>query len=115
MKLLVFKRNWADEFDVQGAKLMSDDRYALWLKAIDSVARETLGWHFGSNEGFLDETVHELMQSVTTTNINDEEAAILIKCFPRINNEFGWGNFPCFMEICTETKEVENYWEHFNR
>lgn len=89
MKLLVtLNKDWADEFDVHGFKLMDPleyDKLLAWA--------ENATWYFGTNEGFEDEDLRPYFKAEP---VSEEEIAVLCKLFPELQREYSpsVGQFP---------------------
>jgi hypothetical protein len=87
MKLLVkFKKNWADELDVYGMKIMSREDFDELMEALPRIE-----YSFGTNEGW---ERGELKRSdFTVTALTDVGVGFFTVQFHGIES-YGWGNFP---------------------
>lgn len=82
-KLLVsFIADWSDEFEMKGFRVYESK------EALDEVifkirehfkTRETYEESFGSNESFIWKSANELINCFRSTEISDEEAAVIEK------------------------------------
>jgi len=115
MQLIQFERDWADEFDIVGIKLMEDEEYELWSAAVTSLADVPCHWYFGTNEGFDDDTYRTLFQGhLDVKDISKQEGALLMKLMPHIS-KYGVGQWPeNIFENEEETPEVTAYWNYIN-
>ena len=90
MWLVIFEKNWADEFDVHGLAILSDEQVAV-LK--ECLPRLTYG--FGTNEAWEDpgEICEE---DFKFKKITEEEMVVLYESIPFYNlGEYPrFGNFP---------------------
>jgi hypothetical protein len=74
--LVTFRRDWADEFDVYGFAIYSQEQ----VDALrEWASTERTDW-FGTNEGWEDEV---LIDSFQFQEITDEEAAVIGRFFPQ--------------------------------
>ena len=104
MKLLIFDKDWADEFDVYGFTLMSDEEYIYFDKAMNSISQEPCGWYFGTNEGYEDESIADMLSDVEVKDITLEEYNTIKKLFMQPHRK-SWGNTP--VEYILENFESE--------
>lgn len=69
--LLIFSRDWSDEFDCE--------QFALFEKEEEALARKKeliqYGGYFGTNEGFEEEELSE--RDFQLKDISDEDAAVI--------------------------------------
>jgi hypothetical protein len=92
MKVLVrYHQCWADEFDVDGFRIMEADEW----NALIAQFEEIPNWNFGSNEGF--EGGETQLRHFDVVNISDAEAEILIKFFGE-----EYGIFPYLEDLLNE-------------
>jgi hypothetical protein len=91
--LAIFKKDWADEFDVYGFKVLTD----LELQYIESLRNNDteVYFGFGSNESWDDVPVSELVGDLNISEITEQEYNSLVKQF--MGTEFGI--FPNFVEM----------------
>ena len=93
--LAKFKSDWADEFDVHGFKVMTEEQYKVWLKELNAV-RWPQEMYFGTNEAFEFNSLDEYQECIEIQLIDENEYIALKKLFDtKYNNEvdFTWGNF----------------------
>lgn len=125
MKLIQIDRDWADEFSIFGAKIISNKQYDLFRAAIKSVKDDTFSWFFGTNEGFDDITFGSFLDTIKAKEVSDEEAKTLVKFFPGLK-KYGLGQFPCLEELFQnygdeewndkkETDEIKAYHEFIDK
>lgn len=85
--LIVFKKDWADEFDCQSFRIYEGTPQ----QAIDSVNNRLKqcegSFYFGTNEGWEDGEV--TLDDFKITELTAEEAAVMLKLFP--SKRFGTG------------------------
>lgn len=74
MKLVVFDRDWADEFSPFGFAIMDAKEFDEFREYYSKPQE----WSFGTNEGFEDEV---LIGGCEVTDISQEETDILIRLF----------------------------------
>lgn len=86
--LVVFSEDWADEFQAEGFRIVTEDEKARIL-----AWAPTGSFYFGTNEGFEDE---DLTDAFTFSPITDEDEATLRKLFPRLSSSYSpkFGQFP---------------------
>jgi hypothetical protein len=80
MKLIKLSSCWADEFDVDGFAVYSNDKYYKWLKLVDMVEFPA-EWYFGTNEALEWETKEDFMCDVHVEDICDDDARAIIDNF----------------------------------
>lgn len=124
--LLKFKKNWADEFDCEGFKIMNlaEHDYLDNLFATD-FGDESVNWNFGSNEGWEDEFTFRTMWNsyLTKTIISKEEADIIQKHLLSVVKMSGtyyeseYGIFPVFSDLFEyfyDDDRVDEYYDLLN-
>lgn len=74
MKLVVFDRDWADEFSPFGFGIMTEEEYQEWL----AYYSQPQSWGFGTNEGYDEEV---LADGCKVTDITQDEAEVLTRLF----------------------------------
>lgn len=94
MKLVNFRRDWADEFDVYGFALMTTEtwnEYSEKLKKTDRIC-----WGFGTNQDFDDYDGDDFLKSMEVTDVSLETANILREVFKlrKRGDMETWGHFP---------------------
>ena len=116
MKLLKFKRDWRDEFDAEGYRLMSNEEYTLWNRAVQSVAKENCYFYFGTNEGWDEGSISEMLDYIEVSDVCLEAGLHIMLALRGIESHSGIGQFPdTMLEDCEETDEVEAYWAFINK
>lgn len=75
MKLVIFERDWADEFSPFGFAIMRPEEYEEFRQAYAN-PRE---WYFGTNEGFTAED--DTLEGIKVKDITQVEADRLIELF----------------------------------
>lgn len=95
MILLKFCKDWADEFDVYGFRLLTVDEYDAINERMNSEEGHNtyFRFHFGTNEGWGgDESWYEVWNdSFLASAIPAEDAKVIIDTFGKY-----WGHFPDF-------------------
>lgn len=82
--LIIFKDNWADEFDVEGFYIVNEEEKDTMMSCLDNaVGREI---YFGTNEFFEYQTKREVAETITVTPLSNDSAQLLLRNFP---NGFG--------------------------
>ncbi len=76
MKLVIFDRDWADEFSPFGFAVMTEAE----LEEFKKYYSEERTWYFGTNEGFEDEILFN-NYAIKVQDITQEEADTLIRLF----------------------------------
>lgn len=77
MKLIKLSSCWADEFDVCGFAVYSDDKYNKWLKLVDMV-EFPVEWYFGTNEALEWETKEDFLCDIHVKDICDDAAQVIL-------------------------------------
>jgi hypothetical protein len=88
--LLTFSRNWADEFDVDGFKIVSEDEKAHLHELIAEHGNHEAHFWFGTNEGWEGDTLGDMFSSFKFTEITLEEKAVLEKLFPDLASSYSF-------------------------
>lgn len=88
MKLVVFEKNWADEFDVDGFAVLTDDEAKDHLNTIANIGE----WYFGTNEGWEEGEIEE--DDYKVTEITEDHAEFLIATLGKT-----YGNFPTKLNL----------------
>jgi len=93
MLLVTFSDDYADEFDVNGMKLFTNEEWDAYCK----FAREKVVWgqglYFGTNEGIEYDSAEDYLRCFDAKEISDEEAETIKKLIPRAASEYGYGLF----------------------
>jgi len=96
MKLLVkYDSNWADEMDIEGFKVFTDEQWEDHQKAFQKRFKEdkVYTYYVGTNEEIEYSSFKEFMRDFKVSEITDEEAAVLEKLFDNLSTR-GYGFFP---------------------
>ena len=98
--LAEFARGWADEFDVHGLAIMTIDQF----RELKEFVREPRNWHFGTNEGWEEETFDDSIRIVT---MNQEDILVIETTidFRSYGMYKTWGHFPDFDELYPDDAE----------
>lgn len=102
MKLVVFDKDWADEFSPFGFAVMNPAEF----EEFNNHYSTPQDWYFGTNEGYEDEV---LINGCTITEISQDEADILARVFNLKKYAWGYleaGLFPAKPEEIEEDQGV---------
>lgn len=82
MFLVQFSDNWADEIDVEGCMIMTDEEYEAYLAAARRAfeVRGEVSFCIGTNESIEWESIHDFEKTLFARYITEEEATVLNKC-----------------------------------
>lgn len=94
-KLVKFKDNYADEFDVEGFRLFTDDSWRAFLDQLPQYPDET---YFGTNEYIEYSTKASYLKTLEVLEISEKEYKILLKLFGTDIIPYGYGMFLVPME-----------------
>jgi len=89
-KLVKFEKDYADEFDVFGMRLMSNKELVEYLLTAEK-ATYPKEMYFGTNEYIDFHNFEALTDSLTVEHLSDEAAQVIQD---KIGDDFGW--FPEF-------------------
>ncbi len=92
MKLIKYKDNWADEMDIYGFHILSDETWEKFLAFLDRVKEIPdfqLNIGVGSNEDIDYDSVESLLKAFTVTDIYAEDVASI-----ESNFKLPYGQFP---------------------
>ena len=103
MLLVEFNHNWADEFDVHGLAIMTQEQYKQNMKYA-----ERANYYFGTNEGWEDEDLTHGFK-VLSSDPKEIEVIERVLNFSTYTAFKTWGNFPCLMESAYD--EIYNQYE----
>ena len=93
MKLCIFEGNWADEMDISGFKIMSDEEWTEYQKAFNKYD-DTIYYCIGTNEEMEYENGPEVLNDIrTVVDISETEEKFLKTSF-KLNRRFEFGFFP---------------------
>ena len=81
--LIKFASNYADEFDVEGFIVMSEDEWFAHKDAVTSrfENEDEIEVYFGTNESMIYESLDCYLDSFKITELTDEEHSVLQKLF----------------------------------
>ncbi len=88
MKLVIFERDWADEFSPYGFAIMTEEEFEKFKEHYSKPQT----WYFGTNEGFEKENEDILFDDCTVKDITQEEADSIIKLFDLKSYIWCWGH-----------------------
>ena len=88
--LIKFEKNYADEFDVYGTRIMTNTEWADYLNEAmkDTYPKEI---YFGSNEQIEFDNYQDVVNSLTVELLSGEQAQTIQD---KLGDEYGW--FPHF-------------------
>lgn len=98
MWLVKFADNWADEFDVEGFTVLTQEEYTHFMDLVQDVAKkidsgEIFSFYFGTNEWFDYESGDEFISAFESELIGNGQADTLKRFV--IGNDFDrYGIFP---------------------
>lgn len=87
-KLLVLDKDYADEFDVQGFAVITDNDFPIWRDKLLAYTHD-IEFYFGSNEALFWENGRDLFSYLDILDISDEYANFLAGTFSTANNDLG--------------------------
>lgn len=95
MKLLVkYDSNWADEMDIDGFKVLTNEQWEQYQKDFKKHFKEEgYIYYVGTNEEIEYNDFEEFRNDFNVSEITDEEAAVLEKLFANLSTN-GYGFFP---------------------
>lgn len=95
MILVTYKDNWADEMDVRGFAILTDERWAE-IKSKLEAHSDTLEFNVGSNEEISYDDGKDLLSVLIVVPISDAEAETLHKLFASFSKQENvtFGFFP---------------------
>lgn len=79
--LVKFDGNWADEFDVSGFSIMSEDEWKEIQDIIYNKSEYPLEHYFGTNEAMIFDSAEDLSKCLTVTKITEAEAVTVRRLF----------------------------------
>ncbi len=98
MKYLVkFSSDWADEFDMDGFRIMSEEEFEKYKTGMNN---EEYPYEagFGTNEWFDYDSSQDIMKDLTIVEMSEEDVIVFEKYF---ENGFGWiPGFWAWVEDC---------------
>lgn len=91
--LVKFSKDWADEFSAEGHRALTEEEVATIESLRDNLTEVSFG--FGSNEGWDDIPISELVEALEIQEISKEQYDVIVDLF----GEEGFGIFPDFVEL----------------
>ena len=98
MKWLVkFADNWADEFDIEGFMVLSNEEFMQWARLVEEVSKKidsgcSFAWYFGSEDYICYKEGQKLKASFNCDVITDSQASVINNLL--INGYGNYGFFP---------------------
>jgi len=108
--LLKWEKDWADEFDMTGFRVLSDKIWGAFQIAVEKMEYPQ-DMYFGTNEEYVFENASAIMSGIKTLEINDEDIKVLKKLFkPGWNSaaiSFGWDPIEQVLESLSEEDYIK--------
>jgi hypothetical protein len=104
--LIKFERNWADEFDVKGFRVVSKEDWKDWHAKLK--VRTGLRFCFGTNEGWEEDDwdANETWENnFKATYITDEQYEVLKALFTDYSGQIKHGIIPNFRDLLDSRDE----------
>lgn len=95
MKLVKWDDNWADEMDICGFVIMTDEEYKEFNQYVNNIF-VPFEISVGTNEELNYENGEDFLRSITVKEITEEETKVLDKFFK--NNKYGHTSFVSTIE-----------------
>jgi hypothetical protein len=108
MKLVKYEDNWADEMDIEGFHIVSDEA---WQKFLDMVTPELFGSYsfcIGTNEEIEYEDAEDVLSAFEATDISDEDAKAI-----QSNLKLPYGFFPASGVLESILNGTDLEWEEW--
>lgn len=107
MKLLKYDSNWADEMDIDGFTIMSDEGWESWKTDIQKFFKKREYWNYGigTNEDIEYGSAKEVLKDIKVIDISEDEADIIDKLFFKDSVYKTFGYFPCFYDYIEDGDE----------
>ena len=107
MKIVRLHRNWADEFDVIGFSIMTDEEYEAFKEAMDKLpedlSNEEFEFYFGTNEAISWTTKSAMERDIISRDITKDEVDTIKGVLGMHGNEYGL--FPVSIDILQDIIE----------
>lgn len=97
-----FNKDWADEFYAEGLIVLTGKEKKEWDELAAKHADTNVTYYFGSNEGWEDATVSEILESWEFEELSDKDGAILKNHFPE-----GFGICPTPADLADRIDEED--------
>lgn len=101
-KLVKYEDNYADEFDIVGFKIMTEQEYFEWRDMVeksflfdeDNQVRDTTDreFYFGTNEFVTYQNANQYFDQLEVIDLANHEAAALLSMFAK-EIQYGYGTF----------------------
>lgn len=93
MKLLIFKCDYSDEFDVYGFEVVTDETWEKYKETIQNM-KYPHEVYFGTNEELIFEDVNDYMRNIKVKDISEAEAEVFGKFFRNYGKTSSFGFTP---------------------
>lgn len=94
MKLVKYDSNWADEMDIDGFKVLTNEQWEKYQQDFKKhFKEECYSYYVGTNEEIEYSDFDEFISDFKASEITNEEAAVLEKLFDNLST-YGYGFFP---------------------
>ncbi len=105
MVMMIFDKNWADEFDVKGFEVLTEAEYMEFTAAVNKLEYPA-DFHFGSNEAIEFDDANEILNSFKIKMITDKQHAFLRETFNlTYGNRWGFSPVESIIENAYEPEE----------
>lgn len=93
--LIKWEQNWADEFDMTGFQILSDEDYNRFIDRINN-ADYPVEASFGTNESYEFESIEDITRSIDAITLTEKEAETFSNLFGEkfYSKDFGFGWTP---------------------
>lgn len=108
--LVEFNRNWADECDVYGFRVIDDATKKLMDDTVEKYGKNRTSFYFGTNEGWDGDTLSDIFDSYKFTEISVEQRNVLAELFPSCIGFYGYGYIPDIENYFVDDNEGD-YWD----
>lgn len=98
--LAIFSKDWADEFSAEGMCLFTENEWKRYKEEVKKIPATS--FFFGTNEGWDDIPGAELLESIETRKMTEDEFWTMYKMFGKQNV---FGIFPELDFISTEEED----------
>lgn len=107
--LVIFSKDWADEFNVDGFRVYDSDKLESLKQRINANSSANFEYYFGTNEGWDEEVGEFFKHSYEFKEISNLEAEVIKKCF---GNSFGV--FPSLDSLANAKDEDDGFEEDYD-
>ena len=115
--LVKFSKDWADEFSAEGFTIYEKEMWQQIEKFVEDNPDREITFYFGTNEGWDDIAISEIMEECKVHNITPSFARVLLTVFDLGPHYYGvekefmlyrdFGQFPAFDSWMEEALEEE--------